>query len=80
MSGEQGRRFAGAYRGIVQTAGDPAGQGRVQVTIPAMGISSQWAAVCRPAGGVSAAIRVGAACITAFEGGDPALPVVMGFI
>jgi hypothetical protein len=52
----------------------------VQVTIPAMGISSQWAAVCRPAGGVSEAIRVGAACITAFEGGDPALPVVMGFI
>ena len=80
MSGAQGRRFVGVYRGMVQAADDAAGQGRVQVTIPVMGVTSQWAPVCRPAGGVNAAVRVGAACIIAFEGGDPALPVVMGFI
>jgi len=80
MSGEQGRRFVGVYRGMVQSADDPSGRGRVQVTIPQMGVSSQWAPVCRPAGGVSGSVRVGASCIVAFEAGDPSAPVVMGFI
>ncbi len=80
MSGESGRRFVGVYRGTVQNSSDPLNQGRVQVTIPAMGINSQWAPICRPAGGVNAAARVGAACIIAFEAGDPAFPVVLGFI
>ncbi|MBR0656904.1 phage baseplate assembly protein V [Plastoroseomonas arctica] len=80
MAGDTGRRYSGVYRGTVQGAGDPLSQGRVQVTIPAMGISSQWAPVCRPAGSVGSAVRVGASCIVAFEGGDPAFPVVMGFV
>ena len=52
----------------------------MQVTIPTMGINSQRAPVCRAAGGIGAAARVGAACIIAFEAGDPAYPVVLGFL
>lgn len=80
MSGEAGRRFVGVYRGTVQASGDQLGQGRVQVTIPTMGINSQRAPVCRAAGGIGAAARVGAACIIAFEAGDLAYPVVLGFL
>lgn len=80
MSGESGRRFVGVYRRTVQASGDPLGQGRVQVTIPPLGVSSQWAPVCRPAGGITAQARVGAVCIVAFEAGDPAYPVVLGFL
>jgi len=65
-------RLGGVYLAIVMGGGDPAGQGRLQVSVPTLGIRPLWAPVCNGGAG-----RVGG---KAFEGGDAARPIVLGFI
>jgi len=73
-------RFGGVYRGMVISSVDPTNTGRVQVQVPTIGVSSTWAPVCRSGGPGGGAVAVGATVIVAFEGGDPAHPVVLGMI
>jgi hypothetical protein len=69
------RQLGGVYMGIVTSGGDPSGQGRLQVSVPSLGIPPAWAPVCNGASG-----RVGGKAVVAFEGGDSSRPVVLGFI
>jgi hypothetical protein len=68
----------GVFRGTVGANNDPAGRGRVKVSVPAAGLDSVWAPVCLPAGGATAMIHVGATVVVAFEGGDVSHPIVLG--
>jgi hypothetical protein len=74
-------QFHGIYRAVVVSNADPMGQGRVQVSVPAVtGGASQWAVPCRPpqTGLPQQSPQVGAAAWVMFEGGDAARPVWMG--
>ena len=71
-----GQRFGGIYKGQVVGAIDPAGQGRVQVSIPSLGIPPSWAQVC----GSPSGSGIGANAVIGFLEGDPSLPVVLGFV
>ncbi len=69
----------GVYRGRVLDTSDLAARGRVRIMVPAVGAASVMAPVvytCNCAWG----IQVGATVIVAFEGGDVAMPVVLGQI
>lgn len=68
--------FGGVCRGIVTGMGDPSGKGRVMVHVP--GAGSAWAPVCIPFGAQGGDIAPGGTVVVAFEGGDPARPIVLG--
>jgi uncharacterized protein involved in type VI secretion and phage assembly len=73
--------YFGAYRAIIANTGDPVGQNRVQVRIPAvLGGAMPWARVCRPFGAPAGAPRIGDEVLVVFEHGDPAEPYVIGSI
>jgi len=67
--------LGGVYVAIVLGGGDPTQQGRLQVSVPSVGIGPQWAPVCNGGAG-----RVGGKAVVAFEGGDPRSPIILGFI
>ena len=71
-----GQRYSGIYKGQVVGAIDPAGQGRLQVSIPSIGIAPSWAQVC----GSPSGYRVGSTAVIGFLDGDPNYPIVLGFI
>jgi len=70
----------GVYRGVVTSNVDPQKTGRVQVQVPALGVSSTWAVVCSSGGAGRASYPIGSSVIVAFEGGDSSWPVVLGRI
>jgi hypothetical protein len=69
----------GVYRGMVSGNVDPTRGGRVQVSVPAAGLSSTWAPVCVTGGPTSVgSYSVGSTVVIAFEAGDPNRPIVLG--
>lgn len=72
---KSGRQLPGVYLGVVTGGGDPTGQGRLQVSVPSIGVGPAWARVCLGAAG-----RIGGNAVVAFEAGDPARPIVLGFV
>ena len=78
------RQFFGKYRGKVENNIDPQGQGRVQVSCPAvLGEGSlSWAMPCAPYGGSGVgffAVPPNEANVwVEFEGGDPDYPIWSG--
>jgi uncharacterized protein involved in type VI secretion and phage assembly len=69
--------------GIIASAADPSGKGRVQVKLPLLansdgGNAAGWARVCRPFGLQTGAPQVGAAVLVVFEGGELDRPIVVG--
>ena len=71
-------QYYGVYRGTVSDTSDPAGIGRVMVSVPALGLEAWALAALPPAADSSAKFQVGASVVVAFEGGDAARPVVLG--
>ncbi|HLX44879.1 MAG TPA: phage baseplate assembly protein V [Bryobacteraceae bacterium] len=69
------RQLGGVYMGVVVGGGDPGGQGRLQVSVPSIGVGPTWAPVCNGGRG-----RVGGKAVIAFEAGDPDRPIVLGFL
>ncbi len=84
-----GIKYYGVYRGTVVNNVDPELLGRLQVQVPdVLGTTAAWALPCVsaerlnagvPAAGTSGVASVGANAWIAFEGGDPNLPVCLGF-
>jgi hypothetical protein len=77
------QRHYGIYRGIVLSAMDPSGRGRVQVNLPSvLGTGAVWAAACLPLGaaanGRGAAAQPGMTAWVMFEEGSPDAPVCVG--
>ncbi len=69
----------GIVRAVVAQPTDPAGRGRVQVTMISPGSGSAlWALTCLPPSSASAKYAAGDTVWVAFENDDPALPVVIG--
>jgi Type VI secretion system/phage-baseplate injector OB domain len=77
-------RFFGKYRGKVEMNIDPFGQGRLQVSVPAVlgGARMAWAMPCSPYAGPGVGLfmipPVGAQVWVEFEGGDPDFPIWAG--
>jgi hypothetical protein len=72
--------YNGLYRAVILAVNDPAGEGRVQVLVPAIsGQTSGWAMPCMPPG-QSQQANVGDLAWIMFEGGNPAYPVFMGIM
>jgi uncharacterized protein involved in type VI secretion and phage assembly len=69
------RQFFGVYIGQAVGGGDPDRQGRIRVTVPSLAISASWARVCNSAGS-----RATGEVVVGFESGDPARPIVLGFL
>lgn len=76
--------YYGLYRATVTNSADPLNQGRVQVTVPSVaGAAAQWAMPCWPAlvrDSDSRAPGPGDQIWVAFEGGDPGMPVWLGYM
>jgi len=71
--------YFGVYLGVVANSSDPMRSGRVQVRVPSLGSSTEWALVAAPLGSPpTGAVLPGTNVIVAFERGDPARPVVLG--
>jgi len=75
----------GIYRGVVVNNLDPQRSGRIQVRVPAIaGTADSWALPCLPHAGKDAGIaaqpQIGRGVWIAFEGGDPALPICLGYL
>lgn len=75
--------FFGKYRGKVVDNDDPARQGRLKVSVPAvLGTLNLWAMPCVPYAGPQVGFYclppVGAGVWVEFEGGDPSYPVWVG--
>jgi uncharacterized protein involved in type VI secretion and phage assembly len=72
--------FHGIYRGVVMSAADSLGRGRVQVQVPEVsGQALAWALPCQPVA-LPPAPKVGSGVWVMFEGGDPSRPVWMGVL
>ncbi|KAA9110209.1 phage baseplate assembly protein V [Microbacterium rhizomatis] len=68
------------HRATVSSNIDPEGEGRLQVSDPATG-STAWAARVFPiAAFVAQDVPIGAEVWIAYEGDDPAQPVVLGLV
>ena len=72
----KGGRHNGIYLGTLSSTSDPQSRGRVQVSIPSLGIGPLWAPVCTYAG----TGRVAGRAIVGFLDGDAHYPIVLGFI
>ena len=77
-------RFYGKYRGRVENNLDPFGQGRLQVSVPAVlgDARMAWAMPCSPYAGPGVGLFLipptGAQVWVEFEGGDPDYPIWAG--
>jgi hypothetical protein len=77
-------RFFGKYRGKVEANLDPFGQGRLQVSVPAVlgDARMAWAMPCSPYAGPGVGLFMippaGAQIWVEFEGGDPDFPIWSG--
>ena len=77
-------RIFGKYRGKVETNLDPFGQGRLQVSVPAVLVDARmaWAMPCSPYAGPGVGLflipPVGAQVWVEFEGGDTDYPIWSG--
>jgi Type VI secretion system/phage-baseplate injector OB domain len=69
------RQLFGVYIGQAVGGGDPDRLGRIRVTVPSLAVSPSWAPVCNNAGS-----RSTGDVVVAFEAGDPARPIVLGFL
>lgn len=69
-------RYPGIYKGTVVGGVDPMQRGRVMVSVPSMGAAPAWAPVVNQSSGNS----MGSSVVVAFLNGDPAYPVVLGFL
>ena len=69
------RQYFGVYIGQAVGGGDPDRQGRIRVNVPSLAVSGSWAPVCNSSGS-----RAMGDVVVAFEGGDPARPIVLGFL
>lgn len=70
--------YYGIYRGAVMNTADPLMNGRLQVTVPAIGAAAtSWALPCRDFG-ITATPPIGTAVWVMFEGGDVSSPVWIG--
>ena len=79
------QRYPGVYRGVVVDNSDPQKSGRLRVRVPAIaGAADSWALPCLPFAGAAAGLgqppQIGRGVWVAFEGGDPASPVLLGFL
>jgi hypothetical protein len=77
-------RYYGKHRGKVENNLDPFGQGRLQVSVPAVlhGSRLPWAMPCSPYAGPGVGLfmipPIGAQVWVEFEGGDPEYPIWSG--
>jgi uncharacterized protein involved in type VI secretion and phage assembly len=75
-------QFYGKYRGQVENNMDPMQLGRIQVLVPAVGMTTSWALPCTPYAVPQAGFLflppVGAPVWIEFEGGDPDYPIWSG--
>jgi uncharacterized protein involved in type VI secretion and phage assembly len=71
----------GKFRAVVVDVGDPAGRGRVRLSVPALGGEvTPWAEPCRPLTGPGTYVvpAAGSEVWVEFEGGDPERPILCG--
>ena len=76
------KSFMGHYRAMVIDVSDPMGAARIKVDVPAVIPldHSSWAPVLYPPGYTpEKGPSPGDTCMVAFENGDPAYPIVVGF-
>jgi hypothetical protein len=72
--------LSGLYRGVVVGTTDPTGLGRLRVSIPVVtGANSAWAFPVLPTPTSKVDAKVGDGVWVAFEGGDRAYPIFVGF-
>jgi uncharacterized protein involved in type VI secretion and phage assembly len=77
---EPTQRLAGVYRAVVTDARDPEGRRRVRVKVRSVAQEEEpWAVVVRQ-GKTFFVPEVGDEVLVAFEGGDPRVPYVLGFL
>ena len=78
------RLYVGLYRGVVTAtaADDPAGRGRIQISVPEFDENYiAWAALSVPVGGTTSVVTpLGVRVWVQFEHGDVRRPVVTGVI
>ena len=75
-------RSRDVYRAVVDENHDPQRRGRLQVSVPSVGVSSTWAEACLPPVPMVllALPTVGSTVWVQFEGGDPHHPVWTGVV
>ena len=75
-------RSRDVYRAVVDENHDPQRRGRLQVSVPSLGVSSTWAEACLPPVPMVllALPTVGSTVWVQFENGDRARPVWTGIV